>query len=87
MRTKARIPWKTRGQGRKSKFQAQILGVGGSVEARRHLLGWTQAVLADRAGTTQGYISSVESGIVRNPSVWMLFRIAEALKITLAEIF
>jgi HTH-type transcriptional regulator / antitoxin HipB len=54
------------------------------VRHRREELGWSQARLAEAAGTGQALISRIESGRV-NPTVDMLTRLADAMhaKLTL----
>ncbi len=51
---------------------------GGLVRHRREELGWSQARLAEAAGTGQALISRIESGRV-NPTVDMLTRLADAM--------
>lgn len=44
---------------------------------------WSQEELADQAGLHRTYISSVERG-VRNPTIMVIYKIAEALGVSLA---
>jgi len=53
------------------------------VRRRREELGWSQARLAEAAGTGQALISRIESGRV-NPTVDMLARLADAMHAELA---
>ncbi|WP_037603553.1 helix-turn-helix domain-containing protein [Streptacidiphilus rugosus] len=48
------------------------------IRHRREELGWSQARLAQAAGTGQALISRIEQGRV-NPTVEMLTRLAEAM--------
>lgn len=49
------------------------------VRSRRLELGWSQARLAQAAGTGQALISRIEQGRV-NPTVEMLTRLADAMQ-------
>jgi transcriptional regulator with XRE-family HTH domain len=42
--------------------------------------------LARRVGVTEAYMSMLESGARKNPSLAMLKKLAKALKVTLAEL-
>jgi transcriptional regulator with XRE-family HTH domain len=46
----------------RAEWQKIVIAVGDSVKEARTLLGWSQAQLADRAVTSQGTISRIESG-------------------------
>lgn len=48
-----------------------------AIEYMRYIGGFTQAQLAKRVKTSQGYISLCERG-VRIPSAWLIDRIAKA---------
>ena len=58
---------------------------GMAVRKRRLAAGWTQEMLAERAGLHPTYVSMVERG-VRNPTLDVSARIAKALKVSLAGI-
>lgn len=51
----------------------------------RRRMDYSQQELADRSGTTQQYISQLESG-ERNPSLVTVRRIADALDVGVAEL-
>ena len=51
----------------------------------REAQGWSQEELADRAGVHRTYVSGVERGI-RNPTITVLEKLAEALERSLAEL-
>lgn len=55
--------------------------VGSNVKAMRKAKGWTQEQFSVRSGISQQYISQLENG-KRNPSVVMLFELAQALDTT-----
>jgi transcriptional regulator with XRE-family HTH domain len=59
---------------------------GSAVRDRREALGLTQEEFADRAGIHRTYVSDIERGS-RNPSLVNIERIAEALELTLSELF
>jgi len=48
--------------------------------------GLSQEVLAKRVKVTQPYITMLESGAFRNPTLDVLHRLAKALKVTVAEL-
>ncbi|MBY9068241.1 helix-turn-helix transcriptional regulator [Hyphomonas sp. WL0036] len=47
--------------------------------------GWSQEEFADRAGLHRTYVSAVERG-VRNPTLSVLSRLADALAVTLSDL-
>ena len=57
-----------------------------NIKKRREVLGISQAVLAERVGTSTHYISQIEREI-RFPTVDMLERIAVALEFDTPELF
>lgn len=59
---------------------------GFAVKVRREELGLTQEDLAERAGIHRTYLSDVERG-TRNLSLVNIERLAEALALTMAELF
>ncbi len=59
---------------------------GDAVRARREELGLTQEELAERAGIHRTYLSDVERG-TRNVSLVNVERLAEALSLSLPELF
>lgn len=59
-----------------------LLDLADAVIALRLARGWSQAELAERAGTKQANISRLESGLA-NPSVKFLHKLASALGATL----
>ena len=59
--------------------------VGGNVRRLREKQGISQEELADRAGLHRTYISGVERG-VRNPTITVLEKIADALGVELSTL-
>jgi len=57
-----------------------------NMRKRRHTLGFSQAMLAEKANTAPTYIAMIELG-KKFPSVEMMERIAEALTIDTIELF
>jgi transcriptional regulator with XRE-family HTH domain len=53
--------------------------LGRVIKALREKKGWTQDMLAKRAKLTKPYISQLESGVRKNPSLPALQRLAKAL--------
>jgi transcriptional regulator with XRE-family HTH domain len=60
--------------------------MGKRIKKLREARGLTQAELADKVGVTQVYISSLESGARKNPSLELLRKLAKALKTDVAEL-
>ena len=60
--------------------------VGLNVKSVRTRKGWSQEELAFRSGLHRTYVSGVERG-VRNPTVLVLGRLAEALGVAPVELF
>jgi XRE family transcriptional regulator, master regulator for biofilm formation len=56
------------------------------IKKLRKASGLTQVELATKAGITQVYVSSLESGARENPSLDILRRLAKALKTDVAEL-
>ena len=52
----------------------------------RQQRGWTRIELARRVGCTQPYITLLEQGKKRNPSLAMLKRLAKVLGVTIDEL-
>jgi transcriptional regulator with XRE-family HTH domain len=59
---------------------------GFAVKTRREELQWTQEDLADKAGIHRTYLSDIERGS-RNLSLINIERVAEALCLSLSELF
>lgn len=60
--------------------------LGGRVRSLRHQQGVSQEALAHSAGIGRSYMSGIERG-VRNCSTLHLYRIAQALKVHISELF
>jgi transcriptional regulator with XRE-family HTH domain len=56
------------------------------IKKLREARGLTQVELAGKVGVTQVYISSLESGVRKNPSLELLGKLAKALKTNVAEL-
>ena len=56
------------------------------IKARREALGWTRERLARKAKVTTAYVSMLEAGKRKNPSLRVLSRIAKALGIEPMEL-
>ncbi len=65
-----------------------VLGgiVGARVRDARVARGWNQSDLARRAGVSTSYISRLESGVYRAPSLDRIRKVATALGLTVAEL-
>jgi transcriptional regulator with XRE-family HTH domain len=60
--------------------------LGTMVRRKREARGMTQADLAKRARLTQGYVSKLEAGAQKNPSVTVIKRLAKALGVPVTEL-
>jgi len=60
--------------------------LGEAIRRERSSLGISQDELARRAGLHRTYISDLERG-ARNPSVGTILKIADALQVTVSELF
>jgi len=63
----------------------EVPDIAARVIALREARGWSQADLAYAADVTRSYMSRLESGDYREPSIWKLQRIARALDLSLDE--
>jgi transcriptional regulator with XRE-family HTH domain len=61
-------------------------GVGPMIARLRKQRRLTLLQLANRVGVTEAYMSMLESGARKNPSLTTLKKLAKALKVTLAEL-
>lgn len=61
-------------------------GVGKRITSLRESAGLTKAELSRRATVSPAYLSELEAGQGRRPSGEVLFRIAQALDVTVAEL-
>ena len=59
------------------------MGLAEKARDLRNELGWNQRVLAERADITQATISRIENGIVTQPTMRHLYRLAQALGTTM----
>jgi transcriptional regulator with XRE-family HTH domain len=60
--------------------------VGTVLKQQRAMMGWTQVEVAKRAGVTKFYISLLESGARRQPSLPVRKRLAKALGVPLTRL-
>lgn len=63
-----------------------LRALGWRLRQLRESKGWTQEVLAGRAGLDRSYVAGIEAGL-RNPSTRALAKLARALGVTLAMLF
>ncbi len=56
------------------------------VKKMREEQGVTQAKLAKKAGVTEAYVSMIEGGVRKNPSLPILKRLARALGVPVGEL-
>ncbi len=61
--------------------------LGNKIHFLRAKRGMTQGQLAARASLSQGYLSQLEKGDVKNPSASVLFRLARAVHVDPDELF
>jgi transcriptional regulator with XRE-family HTH domain len=61
--------------------------LGDKIRQLREESGLTQGQLAHGSAVSQGYLSQLENGEVKNPSAAVLLRVAEAMQIDADELF
>ena len=61
--------------------------LGNRIRELREQRGITQGQLAAQAQVSQGYLSQLENGDVRNPSAGVLLRVADAMKVEADDLF
>ncbi len=61
--------------------------LGDKIRALREESGLTQGQLATYSAVSQGYLSQLENGEVKNPSAAVLLRVAEAMHVDADELF
>lgn len=61
--------------------------LGDRIRQLRDELGLTQGQLASGSSVSQGYLSQLENGEVKNPSAAVLLRVAQAMRIDPDELF
>jgi transcriptional regulator with XRE-family HTH domain len=61
--------------------------LGDKIRQLRDQLGLTQGQLASGSSVSQGYLSQLENGEVKNPSANVLLRVAQAMRIDPDELF
>ena len=69
-----------------SLVQAPSAGFGKAVRQKRHKLGVSQEAFADLCGLDRTYVGGIERG-ERNVALVKIEKIAQALKISLSELF
>ena len=60
--------------------------IGKNVKKYRELRGFTLPDLADRAGVSKAFLWEIETGNSKRPGAELLFKIAEALGVTIAHL-
>jgi transcriptional regulator with XRE-family HTH domain len=61
--------------------------LGKRIRELREEIGFTQGQVAGQAAVSQGYLSQLENGDVRNPSAAVILRLAEAIHVDPDELF
>src|SRR3972149_11519662 len=61
--------------------------LGDKIRELRESIGHTQGRLAGGSSVSQGYLSQLENGEVKNPSAAVLLRVAQAMRIDPDELF
>jgi transcriptional regulator with XRE-family HTH domain len=64
-----------------------MMKLGDRIKQLRDELGLTQGQLAHGSSVSQGYLSQLENGEVKNPSAAVLLRVAQAMRIDPDELF
>ena len=63
------------------------MNLGDKIRALRESAGLTQGQLATCSAVSQGYLSQLENGEVKNPSAAVLLRVAQAISVDADELF
>ncbi len=63
------------------------MNLGDKIRELRDSFGLTQGQLANSASVSQGYLSQLENGDVKNPSAAVLLRVAQAMHVDPDELF
>jgi len=63
------------------------MSLGDKIRELREEFGLTQGQLANSASVSQGYLSQLENGDVKNPSIAVLLRVAQAMQVVPDELF
>lgn len=63
------------------------MNLGDKIRQLRDGFGLTQGQLANSASVSQGYLSQLENGDVKNPSAAVLLRVAQAMRVDPDELF
>ena len=61
--------------------------LGKKIRELRAEVGFTQGQLAGQAAVSQGYLSQLENGDVRNPSAAVILRLAQAIHVDADDLF
>jgi len=61
--------------------------LGDKIRQLREGIGLTQGQLAGSSSVSQGYLSQLENGEVKNPSAAVLLRVAQAMRVDSDELF
>jgi transcriptional regulator with XRE-family HTH domain len=61
--------------------------MGNKITEARENKNWTQEVLADKSGVSRTIISGLESGRISNTTIATMNKIAEALGLSVNELF
>lgn len=65
---------------------AKGVELGQRIAERRKLYGWSQEQLAYHADISQAYLSQLETGVVRDPGIYLTGKLAKVLGFTLAQL-
>jgi len=63
------------------------MNLGDKIRQLREQIGFTQGQLAQGSSVSQGYLSQLENGEVKNPSAAVLLRVAQAMHVDSDELF
>ena len=63
------------------------MNLGDRIRQLREQFGLTQGQLATGSSVSQGYLSQLENGEVKNPSAAVLLRVAQAMQVDAVELF
>jgi transcriptional regulator with XRE-family HTH domain len=64
----------------------KFLELGTKIKLARKVKGWSLRDLEERSGISNPYLSQLERGLVENPSIWKILKLAEVFGLTINDL-